>query len=135
VVRWRQITVKITDPNMLDVADPADDSDAGATVLSPASGGVIAARTLSRSDAEDWYAIDLVASKTYTIQTTGAGADTQGTLYSGAPLTAVASDDDSGNDANFRIVVTPTLSGTYLLRVRPYVDGAVLSYTLRWSEK
>lgn len=135
VVRWRQITVKITDPNMLDVADPADDSDAGATVLSPASGGVIAARTLSRSDAEDWYAIDLVASKTYTIQTTGAGADTQGTLYSGAPLTAVASDDDSGNDANFRIVVTPTLSGTYLLRVRPYLDGAVLSYTLRWSEK
>ena len=47
----------------------------------------------------------------------------------------VASDDDSGAGRNFKIVTTAHRTGTFWLRVRPYVDGDVLTYSLKWLEK
>jgi hypothetical protein len=136
VIRYRQIKVSITDPNMLDAADPGDDTGAGATLLTPTSGGVVAGRTLSRSDTADWYRIALTAGRTYVFQTTGPNADTSGTLYDDAGGTSVvASNDDGGAGRNFRIVTTAQRTGMFWLRVTPYVDGAVLSYALKWIEK
>jgi hypothetical protein len=136
VIRWRQISVTIIDPNMLDVADPADDTSAGATLLTPSSGGTVAGRSLSQSDLEDWYAIDMTQGRTYVIETTGGSADTSGTLYDDASgLFPVASNDDSGVGRNFRIVTTATRTGRFWLLVRPYVDGAVFTYSLKWTER
>jgi hypothetical protein len=136
LVRYRQIPVTVTDPNMLDAADPGDDTGAGATLLTPSTGGVISPRTLSNADAEDWYRIELTAGRTYSFRTTGTGVDTSGTLFDDAGgVNVVASNDDGGDGRNFRIVTTAQRTGTFWLRVTPYVDGDVLTYSLRWLEK
>ncbi len=134
-IKWRKIKLNIVDVNELDPWDNADDDSAGATTLTPPARGASPPHTLSRSDFVDWYRIDLEAGTEYIVETTGA-ADTFGDLFDDAAGTSrEASDDDSGRGRNFRITVKAPRTGTYWVRVRPYLDGAVMTYVLKWRRR
>lgn len=115
-----------TGPWPLDAGDPGDDVAAGATTLSPASGGTFAQRTLSRVDLQDWYGIDLEF----------------GTLF-GASLSPASGAKLELLDDQF---AAPTFSGEtdvirrtgrYFVRVAPDPAGprpfGSLTYDLTWS--
>jgi hypothetical protein len=132
-IRWRRIAVVVVDPNQVDASDPADDVGSGATTLAPSEGGATPTRTLSRSDLEDWYRIDLVAGTRYQFQTTG-GGDTYGDVFDGpSDANLVAVNNDAGPGRNFRIAFTAQRTGAFWLRVRARTAGAVLSYVLQWQ--
>jgi hypothetical protein len=112
-----------------------DDRGDGATTISPPAGGETSVHSLSRLDAEDWFAISLTSGVSYEFETTGSG-DVYGELFDDADgVVRLASDDDSGDGRNFRIVHTATRTGTHWIRVTPYIEGTVLSYTLTWAER
>ncbi len=134
-VKFREIAADVFDVNQLDPFDPADDSGAGATTLSPAAGGTTSPRTLSRADVEDWFTIDLAAGVTYTFETTGR-FDTYGEIFDAANGSArVAFNDDSGRGTNFRVAFTATRPGAHWLRVRTYTEGDIAGYALAWREE
>src|SRR3954471_19013215 len=87
---------------------------------------------------EDGFTFKLIAGVNYTFdlrgQATGAGTLQDPLLLlrnsTGATL---ASDDDSGEGTDSRIVFTPTVSGDYTLAVRESGDDGVGSYTISAS--
>jgi hypothetical protein len=134
-VNWRRVAAEVEDPERLDPFDSADDDGSGATALTPATGGSIAGRTLSRADFEDWFKIQAVAGTTYEFTTTGT-LDSVGDLFGDSfGATSVAHDDDGGAKRNFKIVFSPTSSRTYWLRVSAYQEGDVGAYSLSWSTR
>ena len=133
-IRYKTISVNVRDLNALDAFDPGDDRGIGATVISPATGGVTVTHTLSREDGEDWFAITLTSGTSYTFESVGT-ADVYGELFDDADgTTRLASNDDAGAGRNFRIVHVAQRTGTHWIRVTPYADGSALSYSLRWTQ-
>ena len=122
-----------------DAWDPADDTASGATVLTPdTTTKTHGTHTLSETDSYDWFKIQMTGGRTYTFETTSSNSsDTYGELYSSPSATAAAReayDDDGGTGYHqFKIVYTPTTSGTYYLRVRKYTVGTDGEYSLKYG--
>ncbi len=106
-----------------DAWDNGDDTGAGATPLSISTNWAShGPHTLTNSsDIADWFSFDLEAGKRYRIESSGA-SDTIANLYVD-PLgnTEVDYQDysvwDAGEGVNFQVLYTPSISGTYYLRV------------------
>ena len=84
---------------------------------------------------EDSFEVRLVAGTAYTFdlrgQATGGGTLENPLLeLRNASGTVVASDDDSGEGADARILFTPTTSGSYTLAARESVNDGLGSYTV-----
>lgn len=122
-----------------DAWDPTDDTASGATVLTPSTTTKThGTHTLSETDSYDWFKIQMTGGRTYTFETTSSNSsDTYGELYSSPSATAAAReayDDDGGSGYHqFKIVYTPTTSGTYYLRVRKYTVGTDGEYSLKYG--
>src|SRR3954471_3326796 len=87
---------------------------------------------------EDAFTFKLIAGVPYTFdlrgQATGAGTlQDPLLLLRDSTGATIASDDDSGEGADSRIVFTPTVSGDYSLAVRESGDDGVGSYTISAS--
>lgn len=97
--------------------DPADDSPEGATPLAPASvNGFIHGPHRLTSDDSDWFEIVIGKSEFYEFFSTG-DADTTAELYLPDGVTLAASDQDGGDNANFRLAYRAEFSGAYLLKI------------------
>jgi hypothetical protein len=117
--------------------DPTDDDAAGGTTLSVPLSTVTThgPHTLSSVDPADWFTVYLSSGESYRIEAVGNSGDTVGTLYrsDGAALVYVASDDDSGAGAMFRIDYVARGSGWYRLCVRAFGEAGPVGYTLAYS--
>ena len=103
--------------------DHGDDQASATTVQLPST-------TSGRIDPgdDDYFRIDIVRAGTLRLESTGR-VDTHGTLYHGGG-SRITSDDDSGDDGNFRINTGSLAAGAYYLRVRGYTQEARGSYGL-----
>lgn len=95
------------------------DSDAVSTTSSPR---------------HDDYRIQLSAGKRYAITAQSDAFDTVISLYRSTSAEPLATNDDSGDTLNSRIVFSPTQSGTYTLRVTSYSDDGRGAYTAAVEE-
>ena len=76
----------------------------------------------------DYFRITLQQAATLELQTTG-GTDTYGSLYR-EDGSLIATDDDGGNNVNFRITSAFLAAGTYFLEVRGFSSSTTGSYSL-----
>ncbi|MGN0852992.1 MAG: PPC domain-containing protein, partial [Kiritimatiellia bacterium] len=130
-LRYRQLVAN-------DAWDPTDNTASGATLLIPDTATKThGTHTLNESDSYDWFKVQMTSGRTYTFETTSANnSDTYGELYNSPSATAssrVKYDDDSGSGLQFKLVYTPTTSGTYYLRVRKYTVGTDGVYSLKYG--
>jgi pre-peptidase len=111
--------------------DPIDDTIDGAVVLDAptAQGQDQPLHTLSDDDLYDWFAIDLSAAETYEFSSTGA-SDVAAELYLPNGETRLASDDDNGENKNFRLIFTPPEDGRYYIRIKMFESILFGSYIL-----
>jgi len=116
--------------------DPADDTASGATSLTVASTvQPHGPHGLASNDQYDCFKVNLAAGNSYTFESTGS-SDTFGELYNSTTFnstTMVASNDDSGEGLNFKVVFSPASTGYYYLRARAYTVGNNATYTLSYS--
>lgn len=134
VLHWRQIAVSLLDTNRTDATDPADNSGAGATQLTPSAAGTSSVHSLSNADAEDWFSIAMTAGRLYTLRSTGK-SDTYGELFADAGgVQILRGDDDHGSGRNFELVYRPSRSGTAWLRVTRAGSSPVVTYAVQWEE-
>ena len=103
--------------------DDHGDTRAAATAL-PVGGSV--AGEIETGDDVDVFRVDVAQAGTLTVSTTGS-LDTVGVLQ-GSDGAELASDDDTGGDGNFQIVLAVT-AGTYYVAVASY-DANTGSYTM-----
>ncbi|MEE9369726.1 MAG: PPC domain-containing protein [Pontiella sp.] len=102
----------------VDAWDPADDTGAGA-ILRPFDEFVHneGLHSLVETDANDWYKFSLNAGNTYRLKSVGKW-NIFSFMYSDiAGTTLVDSDDNSGENNNFKLDFTPGSSGDYYLKV------------------
>jgi hypothetical protein len=112
------------DIQLLDDTDDHGNDAASATSIAP---NALATGHIDRDD-HDWFTITLSSTGNLTIETTGS-LDTFGKLEDEHGM-LLASDDDSGETANFSI--TQELSaGTYYVYLRGYSPAAEGDYTLQ----
>ena len=122
-----------------DAWDP-DETTGNANYISPATSlSTHGPHTLDASDTSDCFRMTLTAGRTYLFYSRGS-FDTYGELFrdSLADGNRVAYNDDgqdssTGSSLNFRISYTPTVSGTYYLKVRAYNTSLSISYTLAYQ--
>lgn len=76
---------------------------------------------------QDWLSFNAVAGGNYQILTTGLGPNSDPVLelYAGDGDTRLLSNDDSGNGRSATLHFTPTLPGTYFVRVRQYNSNVI----------
>ena len=107
--------------------DPADDSASGGTTLTPGTSiSTTPTHGLNGSDAYDFYRVSMTAGETYVFESTSS-YDMYSELFNSTSANAssrVAYNDDGGEGTNFKLVYTPTASGTYYLRVCTYTTHA-----------
>ncbi|MEK7474200.1 MAG: hypothetical protein AAB152_01080 [Candidatus Coatesbacteria bacterium] len=127
-----------------DAAPFGDNTGAGGTNLIPT--GTVQTHglhCLSFSDPEDWFRIGMTAGCAYTFASTypagvavnGGIGDVRGDLFSDAlGSILVASDDNTGSNEQFRFTYTPSVSGTYYLRVKTAVAGQTWSGYIEYSQ-
>jgi hypothetical protein len=120
--------------------DPGDDTASGATPLTGMSRDYQAhgPHTLSSNDTWDWYRIDMRAGYAYWLsayrEEAVGGLSAQ--LYSDdSGQYLVAEGGDLYGNEQFFIYYTPTISGTYYLRVRPNTDLDSAFYSLFYRER
>jgi subtilisin family serine protease len=88
----------------------------------------------------DWFAVNLVAGRTYVFEmlgtetSQGTQADPFLTLYSAASV-SLASDDDNGKGTNSRLTFTATVSGRHYLAASSWNNVAVGTYTLTMRQE
>ena len=101
--------------------DPGDNTPSGGTTITPTtSRSTHGVHTLGGTDTNDFFKVSLTANRRYIFETIGTH-DTVGELYDSVSLSKrVAYNDDINlsTNRNFRIEYTPSISGTYYLRVR-----------------
>lgn len=121
-------------PEMNDPWDPADDQAQGAVVLNPPETQIHmhGLHTLSYTDREDWFSIDLKAGIDYEFWTSG-DSDTVGELFQPDGTTGITQEDAGGSGYNFRIRFSPIIHGRYHLRVRMFDRGSRGTYMLHYS--
>ena len=121
---------------ILDEWDPADDTAAGATPITPTSAEQThGTHSLTDKDPEDWFRIAVSAGQTYLFESAGA-YDIKAELYGAATTNEsdlIVSDDDSGTGDNFKVTYTPQSDGMVFLRVRPFTTAQASWYTLKHS--
>ena len=119
-----------------DCFDPMYDTPENGIWLTPSSETQpYGSLELNEDNLYDFFRVSLKEGRTYMFETTGSG-DTYGELFSSASTDEsyrVAYNDDDGDGRNFKIVYTPTASGTYYLRVRAHLVGSALSYALKYG--
>ena len=119
-----------------DAYDPGDDTPTGGTWLTPSTTvQTHGPHTLSSTDKYDFFRISMTAGRKYVFESTGS-YDMYGELFSSTSTNSayrVDYDDDSGDDRNFKIEYTPTVSQTYYLRIRRYTVGEEGTYSLKYS--
>ncbi len=110
-----------------DIYEPDDDPNQASRITV----GSTQTHSLSAGDV-DWVFFEVSSSGQYTIETTGSG-DTKMWLYqlNGSSLIQLASDDDSGDSLNAKIIRTLS-SGTYFVKVSAYYSStAINSYGIK----
>lgn len=88
------------------------------------------------SAATKWYSYSAPTSGTMSINTDGSNFDTVLAVYSGSSvstLTTLASDDDSGSEAQSALTVSVSQGSTYFVQVGGYTSSHVGSIVLTWS--
>ena len=112
--------------------DSNDDSSTNATLLSINSSlQTTEPHKLGPLDSYDWFKFNLAEGVEYTFESIGAW-DSVGTLFD-ETLESIVSDDQNGNDLNFKIIYTPTNSGTFCFRVESWDLGLDINYSLQYS--
>ena len=128
-----EVSVRVRGKAGLDASDPTDDNGAGATYLGASASGSTADHELDKHDGADWYRIDLQAGVPCVFATESTG-DTVGAVFADAGgQDLLAAGDDVGSDRNFRIEVTPPVTGSYWVRVTAYPLSPRATYRLVWS--
>ena len=117
--------------------DPADDSEGGATTLSPIDEIIRehGPHALNDTDTNDWFEVVLVAGQTYRFESIG-DSDTEAYLYSDSAGTIEEAHSDDFQplvDSNFQIFYTPLSSGTYYLKVKHSTSGKSAIYQLEYG--
>ncbi|MDA0834523.1 MAG: pre-peptidase C-terminal domain-containing protein [Planctomycetota bacterium] len=83
---------------------------------------------------QDWFKIDVVAGQKFILETVaGTLNDTTMTLYAADGTTQLAFDDDSGPGKLSRIVFTPTVTGTFFVRIKAFSALATGTYQVTYS--
>ena len=117
-----------------DASDPGDNTAAGGTLLTPTDEErTHGPHTLSETDEQDFFRIEMTPGTKYVFESTGGGT-MLGELFSSAsadPGSCVAYSSDGGVGSNFKIEYFPPSAGTYYLRVATYGTEAV--YSLKYS--
>ena len=146
------VTVNVTDVaetpvgTAVGTVDPADDFTAGTDTagtvgLSATATDVSVTGEIETAGDRDWFAVTLVAGKTYQFDLKGSGTQegTFGTLANpylygvydaDGSLLAGTADDDGGWGVNARVRFTPTEDGTFYVAAGG-ADGQTGTYTLR----
>ncbi|MDI6788134.1 MAG: carboxypeptidase regulatory-like domain-containing protein, partial [Planctomycetota bacterium] len=117
-----------------DAWDTADDTATSGTLITPITTTLShSPHTLSASDLQDWYRVNMTAGRTYYFDTTGGQGNNYGELYSDSGGTnMVAYDDDSGGNGQFSLSYTAQETRTYYLKVRHYTVGGSWSGSLNY---
>ena len=138
------VTVRVTD--LLDPGESVSEADAEDFPASVSTTGQIAIGDTVTGNIEDyrdsqdlygydqdWFAVELVANRTYLIDLRGSSTDDNplrdpllGGIYDDSgTFIAGTNDDDGGDGRNSRVTFTPTMSGTYYVAARgSFHDGA-----------
>lgn len=113
-----------------DAWDSGDDFFGGATVLTPMTTvQTHGPHTLDDGDA-DYFKVAMTAYTTYVFETTGSG-DTRGFIYQAwDDEKCVATDDNGGENGNFRVIYTPTVTGDYYLKIS--ASSSRCEYSLKY---
>lgn len=110
----------------------ADDELASASTI--VIDGAAQKRTLHAATDNDWVRVELVADTAYTFQTHPGDSDLDTYLHLFDSVgVELLTDDDSGADYYSMINYTPSISGTYYLKVRPYSSSEIGEYLLTAS--
>lgn len=115
-----------------DAWDPIDDIPGGASELGmpTAIDQTHGPHSLSLTDLDDWFRLELRAGFTYEFVTTG-DSDTLGALYASDGATLFVERDEGGEGRNFQMVYTPAEDETVLLRVHAFSLETAF-YSLRY---
>ena len=108
-------------------ATTAEDTCGSSETASVGLAGSLSGCAIEFAGDFDFFAIDIAETALLAVATTGE-TDTLGTLY-GPDGSAVATDDDSGTNANFSLEIELS-AGTYLLVVRTYNEIDTGEYSI-----
>jgi hypothetical protein len=113
------------------VVAPDDHGNTAARATAIDRGGTVAGQIETGGD-RDWFALDVVAGRTYVFRTQlGTLRDSVLTLYDRNGVTAIATNDDSpGLGLASQITWTASASGTYCLEVKAFTRSQTGSYSL-----
>jgi len=102
-----------------DITEPSDDKPSQKFIISIPTSGITLARWFDIQEDVDWFAINVIAGITYTIQTKNLanGVDTILTIYNQDGITSLVSDDNSGGGLSSKLEFIPTESGIYFVNV------------------
>lgn len=116
-----------------DAWDPGDDLYQGAIPLGVPGLDEMThgPHSLAENDRYDWFEVTLEPGLEYEFMSVG-DLDTAADLYFQNDEQRVASDDDRGENLNFRLLYHADVGGTYYLRVRTAVAGAEGMYAFTW---
>jgi len=121
---------RIDDDDLLP-AEGTDDAPGGIGSTDPVVFGGSVAGAIDTAGDQDWYRVTLTAGQTYTFWTNGAQNPTDTLLrLRDSSGTAIATNDDGGQDVLSHITFTATTTGTYFVDVSGFSSGVTGSYSL-----
>ena len=127
------VNLKVETAVMADAYDPGDDTAAGGTPLTPTDvEQTHGPHTLSATDSQDFFRIEMTSGTKYVFESTGGGG-LLGELFSSAsadPGSCVTYSSTGAVGNNFKIEYFPPSDGTYYLRVSGYGESV---YSLKYS--
>ena len=127
------VNLKVETAVKADAYDPGDDTAAGGTPLTPTDvEQTHGPHTLSATDSQDFFRIEMTSGTKYVFESTGGGG-LLGELFSSAsadPGSCVTYSSTGAVGNNFKIEYFPPSDGTYYLRVSGYGESV---YSLKYS--
>ena len=120
-------------------ASDSFESDNIASSATPIANGATQTHSIHEVGDKDWVSFTLPLGVTYLVtETSGASGDTEIFLFGpNSSTTAVASNDDWGNNTFSKIIRDSPTAGEYFLRVEEYSNNATIdSYAIKvsWSD-